>query len=64
MGGFFNQEVMHLKKIPGSKTMEQMRKDYNRLQDTTPPPTAVTEPLVKVRKKRRVRNENGRLVSR
>lgn len=29
MGRFFNQVVMNLKRIPGSKTMEQMRKNYN-----------------------------------
>lgn len=56
MGRFFNQEIMNLKRIPGSKVMEQMRKDYNQegSSSTTEPP----------RRKRRVRDENGKLVRR
>ena len=29
MGKFFNERVQHLKKIPVSKAMEGMRKEYN-----------------------------------
>ena len=31
MGEFFNQKLKNLKKLPDSKTLEQMRKDFNKL---------------------------------
>ena len=30
MGEFFNKELKDLHKLPDSKTLEQMRKDYNK----------------------------------
>ena len=67
MGKFFNTQAMNLKRIPGSKTMEQMRKDYNENLNastlTAEPPKDIAEPI-KERRKRRVRNKDGKLVRR
>ena len=54
MGDFFNTKIMGLKRLP-KKGMEQMRKDFNASL------TASTE-KPKVKKKRRVRNSDGKLV--
>jgi len=42
MGVFFNSMIMNLRRIPGSKAMEQMRKEYNIVKDDSLPSTLIT----------------------
>lgn len=61
MGNFFNKHLMGLKRLPKRGIAEQMRNDFNAEINASTP---TTEPLVKPRKKRRVRNADGKLVHR
>ena len=35
MGRFFNEQIMCLKRIPSSKKMEEMRKEWNKSKEVT-----------------------------
>jgi len=59
MGRFFNERLKNLHKLPDSKTLEQMRKDYNKaMRDETAilEPTTVSQTPEEILKAKRQAN--------